>query len=196
MIALRDAASGIYGAWRLAHLDRNGHRWFDATRQGAIRSFWAAAIAAPAVLLIVLSRADLDLDPARPGPEIDLGRSLLVQSLAYAINWVAFPLVAEKLVRLVDRAGRYFALVCAYNWAQVISIAAQAAAQIVVLAGILPMPLANLLRLAVLLAVIGYHGFVVKTALDVGWGGAAGFVLADLAIVILVTNVALLVEQG
>jgi len=44
--------------------------------------------------------------------------------------------------------------------------------------------------------VVGYHGFVVKTALDVGWGAAAGFVLADLAIVIFVTNVAQVVEQG
>jgi hypothetical protein len=196
MIGFREAASGIYGAWRLAHLDRGGHRWFDATRTGALRSFWAAAIAAPAYLLLVLSRGDGDLDPARPLPEIDFGRELLVQSLAYAIMWAAFPLVAEKLVRLVDRAGRFLSLVCAYNWAQVISLGAQAAAQIVVLAGILPPPLANLLRLVVLLAVIGYHGFVVKTALDVGWGAAAGFVLADLAIVILVTNLAQAIEPG
>jgi len=196
MIALREAASGLYGAWRLAHLDRGGHRWFDATREGAIRSFWAAAIAAPAFLLIVLSRPDVEFDAGRAAPDVDFVRSLLVQSVSYAILWAAFPLVAEKLVRLVDRAGRFLALVCAYNWANVISLCAQAAAHVIVLAGILPAPLANMLRLVVLLVVVGYHGFVVKTALDVGWGAAAGFVLADLAIVIFVTNVAQVVEQG
>ena len=187
MISSREAAAGLYGAWRLAHLDAAGHRWFDVTIGGAIRSFWAAAIAAPPFLLVALLRSE---------GEVDFDRALLVEPIAYAIGWVAFPLIAERLVRLVDREARFLALVSAYNWANALSIAAQTAVALVVLSGVLPGPLRNLLWLAMLLAVVGYHGFVVKTALEVGWGAAIGFVLADLAVTVLVSSVAHALERG
>lgn len=187
MISLREAAAGLYGAWRLAHLDRSGHRWFDTSPRGVVRSFWGAAIAAPAFFLILVLRLE---------PEVDTERTLVAESLAYVISWTAFPLVAEWLVRVVDRASRYGALVCAYNWVQTISIVAQGLAAIILIAELLPGPLDPLLRIAVLLAVVAYHGFAVRTALDVGWGAAMGFVLADLAINVLVTRVAQVIGSG
>ena len=187
MIALREAAAGLYGAWRLAHLDRSGHRWFDISPRGVVRSFWGAAIAAPAYFLILLLRLE---------PEADAERILVAESLAYVISWTAFPLVAEWLVRIVDRASRFGALVCTYNWVNTLSIIAQGLVGIVLISELLPGPLDLLLRIAVLLAIVGYHGFAVRTALDVGWGAAIGFVLADLAITVLVTRVAQVIGSG
>jgi hypothetical protein len=196
MIAFREAASGLYGAWRLAHLDSGGHRWFDASLTGAVRSFWAAAIAFPAFLVIVQMRPDAEIDAGAMAGEADPVHGLIIQALGYAIMWTAFPVAAEWLVRIVDRAGRFFALICAWNWANVLSLVAQAAVQIVVTAGILPGPFATTVRIVVILAVLGYHGFVVKTALDVGWGAAVGFVLTDLTITMLITYVEIIVARG
>ncbi len=44
---VREAIVSLYGAWRLARLDRRGFEVFDQTPAGAIRSFFAAVLVAP-----------------------------------------------------------------------------------------------------------------------------------------------------
>ena len=43
MITAREVSYGLFGAWRLAHLDRRGMEYFDTSIDGFWRSFWAAA---------------------------------------------------------------------------------------------------------------------------------------------------------
>jgi len=44
---VREALLSLYGAWRLALLDKRGLELFDKTPAGAIRSFSAALLVAP-----------------------------------------------------------------------------------------------------------------------------------------------------
>ena len=200
MIALAEAARGIYGAWRLAHLDPGGHRWFDLTPEGVIRSFWAMAIAAPAFLLTASLRLAVAIDPdsaeaamlAAPDPV----RVMVVESIAFVVAWTAFPLIAHRLCALVDRAPRFGALVVATNWGNVLSSWVYAATLLVALGGVLPDALARGLGLGAVALMLAYQGYVVKTAIEIGWGAALGFVLSDVTIGVVVSSAALMVERG
>ncbi len=200
MISLAETARGLYGAWRLAHLDRAGHGYFDLTPDGVVRSFWAAALAAPAFLLTAALRIAVALEPeqleAATRAPPDAERVLVVESIAFVIAWAAFPLVAHRLVAIVDRVPRFGALVVACNWGNVISAWVYGATLLIVLGGVLPEALARGLGLAAIALMLAYQGFIVKTAIDVGWGAALGFVLADVTIGVVVSSMALVVERG
>ena len=45
----REIVFGLYGAWRLAHLDRGGLGYFDASVEGFWKSFFAAAMRVAAI---------------------------------------------------------------------------------------------------------------------------------------------------
>ncbi|MDX2142565.1 MAG: hypothetical protein SFV19_04360 [Rhodospirillaceae bacterium] len=51
--SLREIVYGVFGAWRLARLDRSAMVHFDRTVEGFWKSFFAAAIVAPAYLILV-----------------------------------------------------------------------------------------------------------------------------------------------
>ena len=54
MLTLRETSYALFGAWRLAHFDLQGTVYFDRSRQGALRSFWVAAILVPPYAVLVL----------------------------------------------------------------------------------------------------------------------------------------------
>ena len=50
-----EIAYAFYGAWRLAHLDASGLKYFDTSLDGFWKSFFAAVLVAPAYALIVVT---------------------------------------------------------------------------------------------------------------------------------------------
>src|SRR5262249_10244739 len=94
MVTLREVSFGMYGAWRLALLDRGAMLWFDRTVGGVWRSFWAAAISYPGFLILLLAR----LDPAQI-EAAGLPRILLVETIGYVVGWTAYPVVAIPFCR-------------------------------------------------------------------------------------------------
>ena len=89
MLNTRELAASVYGAYRLARLDPNGLRFFDASPAGARRSFYAAAIVAPFYALMLAVGA--------PEPASDTLRFSLVEGIAYVLSWVAYPVIVEWL---------------------------------------------------------------------------------------------------
>ncbi len=170
MIDVGAATAGLAGAWRLARLDRNGMRYFDATVDGFWRSFQAAVIAAPIYLLLVLLRADdhpLSSDPVR---------ATLIEAIGYVIDWTAFPLAAWYLCRAFNCSNRYFGFMVAYNWANVLQMVVFVPVALLSAGAVLPGGLVNLLALALTAAVIYYQYFIARTALEVDVLPALGFV--------------------
>ena len=89
MLTLTEVSHGLYGAWRLAWRDKQAMKWFDCTREGAIRSFWAAAICYPGFVVLLLLRLS-PTDLTAPA----VYRILLVESIGYVVGWCAYPLSA------------------------------------------------------------------------------------------------------
>lgn len=174
--------SSLYGAYRLARLDASGMTWFDLTVDGFWKSFFAAVLVAPGYALIVA--LSLQENPA-PAPWIAI---LVVQTLAYAIGWVVFPIAALFATRMLGLGARYVPLIVAANWAAVLQMVLFLAA-LLFQAGF-PGGFGGLAVGVITVAILFYQWFVVRTALETSGAIALALLLLDLLLNALVSSLA------
>ena len=169
--------NSIYGAWRLARLDPSGMRYFSLTIEGFWRSFFAAIVVAPIYIYIRVIR------PAAPvvegAPPVDAAPNLVVDIGAYIVGWVAFPVLMILLARLLNVSGQYVSFIVAYNWANVVQWALFGVAATIAAALGAETGLGAVLNLAALAAVLFYQWFIARTALMTSAYVAAGIVVID-----------------
>jgi hypothetical protein len=183
-LTARETVYSIFGAYRLAMLDKSGLSYLDRSPEGAIRSFYAALIVLPAyVVLVVLRLWDVL-------PEVSLLRFVTVEGLAYVISWTAFPLVMFHIAGLLDRSARYFDFLSAYNWSSVIQMGLYLPVVALADSGLMPEGLGEGLVLVVTMLVLMYQWFIARTTLDINGGSAAGVVLLDMILAVFITGTA------
>jgi len=184
MLTLAEIGPALYGAWRLAHLDPNGLRYFDRSIHGFWRSFRVAVLAAP--LWIIILAVDLS--------SVDMGsdwfRVIVAETIGYATLWVAFPLAAFYLVWLLDRQQEYFLFITALNWASLIQLGVQTPAHLLAHLPMMPGVLADILIVGTEIAALAYEWFITRTALRLTGFGALGFVAVDFVIGNVVNTIA------
>ncbi|MBL8699774.1 MAG: hypothetical protein JNK67_15455 [Alphaproteobacteria bacterium] len=173
MITPAEIAAGLYGAWRLAQFKADGLRWIDGSLAGARRSFWVALIALPGAIPLMILRFSIYT------PRVDELQTVLVETIAYAIGWTAFPVVGHIASRVADRQHHFTRLVAAYNWASLLQIGVLVVVAPISHGPILPDGLGQLLGLVVQAAMLAYLAFVIRIALDVPWGAAIGLALVE-----------------
>jgi hypothetical protein len=188
-ISAREISFGLFGAWRLAHLDPRGMEYFDRSEEGFWRSFWAAAVMAPAYALIVGLRL-----MERPTQSGSL-RVVLIEIIGYVIGWTAFPLVAWYLLQALGKQSRYFGYIVAYNWANVVQICIYLPVTALNASGGVPDAAMSLLALAATAAIVFYQYFIARTALQVDTPVAAGIVFLDLLLGILLHGLIVTMES-
>lgn len=176
MITARELSYALFGAYRLARLDRSGMAYFDATVDGFWRSFYAGVIVAPAYAIVVMLQFG--------GQPIAAGefRIFVVKAIAYVISWTAFPLLMFYIARLLDRNTQYIGFIVANNWANVLQIGLLLPATAITVAGMLPGPVGDSLPLIASLVILVYQWFIARTALEVTGGTAAWIVFIDVVI--------------
>lgn len=179
MISMDEVSRGIYGAFRLARRDVSGLSWFDASLRGYWRSFWAAAVVAPAYLVLDLISGTFSQDVG--------ARQVLVQLIAYVIDWTAFPLLMIVVADNLGKWPNYMRYIVAYNWSQVVQMSVLL--PVAVLAVLTQNPMAALLAQGVFIVVLVYRAYVAHVALEVGLGTAAGMVLMDVLLSAFLKNV-------
>ncbi len=183
-LTARDVASSVFGAYRLARFDPTGLDYIDRTPEGALKSFYAAVILLPAYALLQTFRLW--------GQEIEapLLQVVLVQLIAYVMNWTAFPLVIHRVAGMIGKQARFTDTVAANNWAAVVQMVVYLPAVVLSQLGILPTALVSVLMFGVILAMLGYQWFVLRTALGSGGIPAAVLVLLDLFLSALIGDLA------
>lgn len=180
---VREAIVSLYGAWRLARLDPQGFDLFDKSPAGALRSFYAAVLVAPMFALVVTM-----LPTARAGSG---GlRWVTVEALAYVISWLAYPVVAEQLTRSLGCRERFEGYLCAYNWSMVLQNAALLPLVGLTAMEVLPGELMQLLWLVAIVAIMSWLWFIARTTLKVSAFTAAGLVLLDELMSLLIDGIA------
>jgi len=182
-MTVRDAAYGLYGAWRLALFDRSGLTNFENTAEACRRSFQVAFLAAPLYAL---------LEWMRLGPsDITAGplRIVLVEGIAYAASWVAFPLVVFSVAQLLNRSDRYFRYIAAYNWAQLLQTGLMFAVGVIAYLGGFPRSVSGGFSLFVTLAILAYEWFIARTGLDIPGPAAIGVVLVNVIIGLILQSI-------
>ena len=183
-LTARDVAYSVFGAYRLARFDPTGLQYMDRTPEGAWKSFYAAVIVLPAWALLLAIRL---WDQVQDTP---LTQVVLVESIAYVISWTAFPVIMHGVTGMLDRSTRYVDFLCAYNWSSVVQMAVYLPVVVLAATGLLPQPLSESLVFGVMLAMLTYQWFVMRTALDISGVTAALLVLLDLFLSALITDFA------
>ncbi len=176
MPPLSEIAGGLYGAWRLARLDPAGLKYFNTTVDGFWRSFFAAILVAPLVIALFYVRysdGDLFASPLRIAA---------IETVAYVMAWVAFPVVMVGLSRTLDRENRYITYIVAYNWASVWQNLVFLPIAILIEIGMITGSFAGTLSLVLMVVVLSYTWVVTRYALDVTGGVAAMLVAVDLVL--------------
>ena len=182
MLTRGEFAAALAGVRGLARLDVRALRLFDATHRGFWNSFWAAAILAPFAAITVAREAIV-------APPPSLWRLIAVESIGYAIGWLAFPLVMVWVAERLGRGDRYFVYMVPYNWFHLIEIALGGPILLLSLSGLLPVEAEKFLVMLVLLALLGYEWFIAKNALLVSSGVAAMLVGLDLSLTLAIDYV-------
>ncbi|MFQ6017291.1 MAG: hypothetical protein ACE5KF_03780 [Kiloniellaceae bacterium] len=174
MPSSRDIVYGIYGAWRLARLDRGAMALFDSTAEGFWKSFFAAVIVAPGYVVL------LSLDPGSGEWNAGWPRIVVVQVSAYTLGWTVYPLAVNQICNSIGKQARFIGYIVAFNWSQVIQVMLPVV--LVAAAEVLPLGMGQLLNIVVFIVILGYQWFIARTALEVTPMGAVGFVVLDLVL--------------
>jgi len=184
--SLAEANHLLRGAWRVFRFDRGGLEHFSNTLESFWQSFWCAVFVAPLWALGLFLRATRAAEPvASPSPDdIDrlsaaLPRIVAVETIAYVMAWIAFPLAMAYLVRLLDREERYFGYFTAYNWAIAPQVALTVIAGALLATGLFPGGLGMAIDLAAMGYGFGVLWFLARHALDLPPGTAALIVAID-----------------
>lgn len=172
---VREMAFGVAGAFRLARFDLTGLAFLDLSAQGAARSFWAAALVAPAYIALAGLRGDMG-----GGEPAEL--RLLLEALGYVISWTAFPVILAYLMNGLGMDHRYYAFLCAYNWSAVVQMSAYLPASLIAESGLLPADAAAGLMLGVILAMLFYQWFIMRITLGLSRLLSTALVLVDLVV--------------
>jgi len=184
MISTREIVAALYGAYRLARADAAGLSFFDVTVAGFWRSFFAAALVAPFYLILLMIRY------GEMSETVPLVRFLAIETIAYVIAWLAFPVVMATVVKAMDRDAYFIRYIVAYNWAAVLQNGLYLPIAIGATAGLLGQAPATALGLAALGLILVYTWFITKAALDVPSGTAAGIVGLDFLLSVFINAVA------
>jgi hypothetical protein len=184
MLTLAEMGSSLYGAWRLAHFDPDGLRYFDRSLTGFWRSFRVAVLAAPLwIVILAVNLAQMRIT----GGWL---RVVLAEIIAYVIAWVAYPLAAYYVTQFINREREYIGFIVALNWGALLQLAILTPAHVLAGTNLLPTSFGVALVLVAEFAALAYEWFITRAALKVPGLGAAGFVLIDFMIGNLVNQVA------
>jgi hypothetical protein len=173
VLTLRETSYALFGAWRLAHFDLQGTVYFDRSREGALRSFWVAAILAPPYAVLVL------LHLAEQPIAVSWPALIVIHTLGYVIAWTAFPVAMSWVSRVLDRDQEFFGYLAMYNWAQVLTIVPVLAITAMRVGNTLPQSVMELLGLTVDLGILVYGWFIARAGLRIGPFSAIGIVALD-----------------
>jgi hypothetical protein len=167
----------VGGALRLACGDRRGLGFFDVSIDGFWRSFRAAAICYPLYLFLLTSRVTAAQWAAAGVPTI-----VLVETIAYVIAWVAFPLLVLQIAHWFGRDQRFLAFMVAYNWSQIPQTVLLAIVGLDAATGLLPSPVVHFVEAITTIAVLVYEWYIARVALAVTGAQATLVVIIDVAL--------------
>jgi hypothetical protein len=167
----------VGGALRLACGDRRGLGFFDASLDGFWRSFRAAAICYPMYLFLLSLRITSPEWAAAGWPTV-----VLVETIAYVVSWVAFPLLMLHVAHFFGRDHRFLAFMVAYNWSQVPQTVLLTIVGLDAATGLFPPHIMQFVEAIATIAVLVYEWYIARVALAVSGPQAALVVVIDVVL--------------
>lgn len=179
-----EAATSLYGAYRLARFDSRGMTYFAGGPRAFWRSFSAAVIIAPFYALL-LATAYPELENASHPV-----RFALAEGIGYVMAWAAYPLVMAWMTQQLDRFDHFIGYIVAYNWAAVLQNAVFIPVNMLWITGVLQPEVGFILWLIVFSLILAYLWFIARTALALDPLPAASIVGIDIVLNLIISAVA------
>ncbi len=167
-----EISRSVYGAWRLAHLDAGGMAYFDLSIGGFWRSFGAAAVTLPLYIYFVAVTFE--------GTDATMSVFVLVKALAYAVGWIALPVVMIGLAPLLGLSARYIDFIVVTNWGSVLRSALFVPINTLAGFGDAATGFGAMLYFVTMAAALAYQWFITRTSLQTNGVTASGLVIVDL----------------
>jgi len=186
LAAWTEVQLAVGGALRLAVGDRRGLGFFDASIDGFWRSFRAGLICYPLYLLLVSFRvptAQWELSGVAP--------ILIVETIAYVISWVGFPLLILPVSRHLGRDNRFLPFMVVYNWSQIPQTVLFVLVGLDTATGLLPPSGAHFAGFLAAVAALVYEWYIARVALAITGTQATLVIIIDLLLSTTVGRIAL-----
>ena len=174
----------VGGALKLARGDASGLGCFDTSVDGFWRSFRAAVISYPFFLILLAFRVS-----AAHWAESGVMRIAIVETIGYAVTWLAFPVAMVSITCWLGRDTRFFGFVTVYNWCQLPEMVLFVLIALEAQSGLLPKPASQFLEVVAAVAVLVYEWYIARVALETSMPAAAGVVLVSLVLGLLISQV-------
>jgi hypothetical protein len=163
--------AGLHGALLLARGRAEGIALMPISAEGAGRSFWVVAFCLPVFLILRLVFSDMPLS----------GRGLVAELCGFAAGWAGYALASLPMALASGRGPLWPRFLATWNWTSLVQYG------VILLLGILSdAGLPSWLGQGIELIGLGYalwlQWFATGLALRVTGGRAAGFVLLDLVL--------------
>lgn len=182
-ITVEDATRGLFVAWRLLLRDERAAGLIDDSYQGVVKSFWSAILALPAFGLILYLQTGIPSDQLANfgvlAAEAGLANALGGSLVAYAVTWLAWPLVMDRIAPALGCDAHYFRYLAAYNWMSAFWWLIMLGYTVLRFTNVVTLEVASAFGLGVLTIMWAYHWFVIRTTLKVSGGVAGALVAVD-----------------
>jgi hypothetical protein len=175
----------VDAAFDLVVRDQRAWSKFDLTTDGFYRSFAAMLVVLPLnVVIDIIANQIAIADQIRKGKSVAdqaiYGPSDAVfATVAMSVQWLLFPIAMIFLLRYLDLAQRYSALIIAHNWGTVVIWLFYLPPFLLYAAGIISSSFAIDLNLIVLGFTLYYRFYIAQSALGTSWLLAAGIAMID-----------------
>jgi hypothetical protein len=183
MLTIGELAAALSGVGRLVRLQVDGFDRFDATLSGFWKSFWVALFVLPIWVLLVADQ----MSATAPGSP---WRMVACKLIGYVISWLAYPLLMVRISDFLGRWPRYLTYMVAYNWFQLVQMAAWLPLVLLAATGILPNGAVAILWVATHGVLLAYSWFIARRGLEVDGGTACALVAIDFLLSLLIDSMA------
>jgi hypothetical protein len=173
-------STAMTGAIRLARFNDDGMHFFDISTRGFWLSFLAPVLVAPFFLMLLILR---HYDAGGLGIFV---HHIAIESLAYVIAWVLFPLIMASLTRMLGCSENFVAFIIAYNWCGALQNGVYLPIAILAHTGALSSDLSNTFALTAIVWVLAFNFFIIRTTLMIAAGTAFGIVTLDFVLSLII----------
>lgn len=180
--SITETAASLEGLRRILRLDPSGLDCFNATVQGFWSSFFVAVLTLPFYLLqagVYYAGSDIEAGAAR---------FLSLEVMTFVLGWLAWPVLMITVTQALDRWQHYLRYMVAYNWFQLVVAALLLPLSLMQLTGMAPDGMIALLFLLATSAFLLYGWFIANRGLDLGAATAAGIVILDLILSLVING--------
>lgn len=188
MSSVATVTSGLYAALQLARGRADGVVLVPGDRKTVARSFWSVGLCLPSVVVrLLMTWADTGIPP-------DAAHLAARELIVFVLGWLVFVEVTHRLAPVIGRAERWGRFIALWNWCNVIE------GGLVIIGGV-PGTLGApaIIDQACQLITVGWalwlEWYATRLALGVGRLTAAGFVLLDQSIGIMLASLAMLISS-